>query len=87
MGLGSGVTLDFDRPGRPIDNASIEPLNGKFRAECLNANWFPSLGEARAKCEARRRDCNERRPHSGSGNDVPIRPHLAPGNPSQAAIR
>jgi len=47
-----GVTLDFSRPGKPTDNAFIESLNGKFRAECLNANWFLSLDEARRKCEA-----------------------------------
>jgi putative transposase len=59
-----GVTLDFSRPGKPTDNAFIESLNGKFRAECLNANWFMSLDEARRKCEAWRRDYNEVRPHS-----------------------
>lgn len=37
-----GVTLDFSRPGKPTDNAFIESMNGKFRAECLNANWFMS---------------------------------------------
>jgi putative transposase len=42
-----GVTLDFSRPGKPTANAFIESLNGKFRAECLNANWFLSLDEAR----------------------------------------
>ena len=47
-----GVTLDFSRPGKPTDNAFIESLNGKFRAECLNANWFLSLDEAQRKCEA-----------------------------------
>ena len=41
------------------DNAFIESFNGKFRAECLNANWFLSLDEARAKCEAWRRDLYE----------------------------
>lgn len=46
-----GVTPDFSRPRKPTDNAFIENLNGKFRAECLNANWFQSLGEARSKCE------------------------------------
>ena len=51
-----GVTLDFSRPGKPTDNAFIESFNGKFRVECLNANWFLSLDEARAKCEAWRRD-------------------------------
>ena len=44
-----GVTLDFSRPGKPTDNAFIESFNGKFRVECLNANWFLSLDEARAK--------------------------------------
>jgi putative transposase len=66
-----GVTLDFSRPGKPTDNAFIESLNGKFRAECLNAHWFMSLDDARAKCEAWRRDYNEVRPHSGIGNKPP----------------
>ena len=82
-----GVTLDFSRPGKPTDNAFIESLNGKFRAECLNANWFLGLDEARAKCEAWRRDYNEHRPHSAIGNEVPIRLHLAAGNLGQAAVR
>jgi putative transposase len=29
------VTLDFSWPGKPTDNAFIEPFNGEFRAECL----------------------------------------------------
>jgi len=36
-----GVTLDFSRPGKPTDNAFIESLNGKFRAECLNRSALP----------------------------------------------
>jgi transposase InsO family protein len=43
-----GVTLDFSRPGKSTDNAFIESFNGKFGAECLNANWLLSLDEARA---------------------------------------
>ena len=81
------VTLDFSRPGKPTDNAFIESLNGKFRAECLNANWFLSLDEARRKCEACRRDYNEVRPHSAIGNKVPIMLHRASGNPDQPAAR
>jgi putative transposase len=50
-----GVTLDFSRPGKPTDNAFIESLNGKFRAECLNAHWFMSLEDARRKMEDWRR--------------------------------
>ena len=67
-----GVVLDFSRPGKPTDNAFIESLNGKFRAECLNAHWFLSLDDARRKMEDWRRDYNEERPHSAIGNKPPI---------------
>ena len=77
-----GVTLDFSRPGKPTDNAFIESLNGKFRAECLNTNWFLSLDEARRKCEAWRRDYNEIRPHSAIGNKVPMELHRAVALPA-----
>ena len=40
MACQRGVTLDFSRPGKPTDNTFIEALNGRFRAECLNTNWF-----------------------------------------------
>lgn len=66
------VTLDFSRPGKPTDNAFIESLNGKFRAECLNTHWFMNLDDAVRKCEAWRRDYNEVRPHSAIGNKPPI---------------
>jgi putative transposase len=69
---GRDVTLDFSRPGKPTDNAFIESLNGKFRAECLNTHWFMSLDDAVRKCEAWRKDYNEVRPHSAIGNKVPI---------------
>jgi putative transposase len=82
-----GVTLDFSRPGKPTDNAFIESLNGKFRAECLNANWFMSLDEARRKCEAWRRDYNEVRPHSAIGNQVPAMLHRTARLPGQPAVR
>jgi putative transposase len=51
-----GVDLDFSRPGKPTDSAFIESFNGKFRAECLNAHWFLSLGDARTKMEEWRKD-------------------------------
>ena len=59
------VTLDFSRPGRPVDNAFIESFNGSFRDECLNTNWFLSLEDARRKS----------RP--GGGNTM-IGGHIAP---------
>ena len=66
------VVLDFSRPGKPTDNSFIESLNGKFRAECLNAHWFLTLDDARRKMEHGRRDYNEVRPHSAIGNKPPI---------------
>lgn len=66
------VVLDFSRPGKPTDNAYIESFNGKFRAECLNQHWFLSLDDARQKMEKWRRDYNEVRAHSATGNKPPI---------------
>jgi hypothetical protein len=31
---------------KPIQNAYAESFIGKFRDECLNENWFGSLGDA-----------------------------------------
>jgi hypothetical protein len=43
----NGVTMDFSRPGKPMDNAMIESFNGSFRDECLNIEFRPhgSLGD------------------------------------------
>ncbi|MBJ7579498.1 transposase, partial [Devosia sp. MC532] len=38
----------------------------------LNAHWFLSLDDARAKMEEWRKDYNEVRPHSAIGNKPPI---------------
>jgi putative transposase len=65
------VTLDFSRPGKPTDNAFIESFNGSFRDECLNANWFQSLSDAKAKIDAWRKEYNEFRPHSSLGDMTP----------------
>lgn len=79
------VELDFSRPGKPTDNAYIESFNGKFRAECLNAHWFLTLDDARAKMEEWRKDYNNVRPHSAIGNKPPaalIESVRAPSKPS-----
>jgi putative transposase len=68
----NNVTLDFSRPGKPTDNAYIEAFNGRFRAECLNAHWFLTLDDARAKLEDWRRYYNEERPHGAIGQRTPI---------------
>ena len=47
----SHVKLAFNRRGKPTNNASIEALNGRLRAECLNENWFLSPADATKKVE------------------------------------
>lgn len=41
----------------------MESFNGRLRQECLNANRFLSLDDAKAKISARQREYNESRPH------------------------
>lgn len=62
-----GVRLEFIQPGKPVQNAYIESFNGRLRDECLNANWFTSLHDARRKIETWRQDYNQQRPHSALG--------------------
>jgi putative transposase len=66
-----GVRLDFIQPGKPAQNAYIESFNGRLRDECLNANWFTSLSDARRKIENWRQDYNQQRPHSSLGYLAP----------------
>ncbi|MBB2962661.1 transposase InsO family protein [Methylobacterium sp. R2-1] len=65
--LDADTQLDFSRPGKPTDNALVESFNGRLRDECLNANWFLSLADARSKIETWRRQYNESRPHTALG--------------------
>jgi len=57
------VEIDFNRRGKPTDNAIVESFNGRFREGCLNTHWFHSLDDAKAKIDGWRWDYNERRPH------------------------
>ena len=66
------VKLDFIRPGRPMENGFIESFNGKLRDECLNAELFLDLVDARRKLDAWRQDYNQNRPHSSIGNLTPL---------------
>jgi putative transposase len=66
-----GVQLDFTRPGKPTDNGHIKSFNGRLRDECLNAQQFLSLADARQKIEAWRCDYNQVRPHGSLGHLTP----------------
>lgn len=66
-----GIPLIYIQPGKPVQNSFIESFNGRFRDECLNANWFENLSDARRKIEAWRQDYNQRRPHSALAYRTP----------------
>jgi hypothetical protein len=54
-----------------MQNGHVESFNGRLRDECLNANWFATLADARTKIEAWRVDYNEQRPHSSLNYQTP----------------
>jgi putative transposase len=66
-----GITLQFIRPGKPVENAYVESFNGRLRDECLNENWFATLDDARVTIERWRQQYNAGRPHSSLGNRTP----------------
>jgi len=65
------IKLANIEPGKPWQNGSNESFNGTFRKECLNAEIFGSLMEARVVIERWRRRYNERRPHSSQNYITP----------------
>ncbi len=67
----TGVRLRFIEPGKPVQNAFVESLNGKLRDECLNLHWFRSLRHAREEIERWHRHDNTERPHSALGDRTP----------------
>lgn len=66
-----GVGWHYIAPGKPVQNAFVESLNGRFRDECLNEHVFRGLPMARRIIEAWRIDYNGRRPHTSLGGFTP----------------
>jgi len=66
-----GITLQFIRPGTPIENCFIESFNGRLRDQCLNESWFFDLADAQRTIEAWRVAYNTARPHSALANLTP----------------
>ncbi|WP_129609178.1 MULTISPECIES: IS3 family transposase [Rhodoplanes] len=65
------VEWHYIAPGKPVQNAFVESLNGRFRDECLNEHVFRNLPAARRIIEAWRRDYNGHRPHTSLGGLTP----------------
>jgi putative transposase len=52
------IAMNHIKPGKPMQNGHIESFNGRLRDECLNANWFRNLLDARQKITIWRDDYN-----------------------------
>ena len=65
------IVSDNGAPGKPMQNAFVESLNGRLRDEFLNETLFTSLMQARLALEEWRRDYNHVRPHSRIGWQAP----------------
>jgi putative transposase len=63
-GLEWKIELRHIQPGRPMQNGHVESFHGRLREECLRANWFSNLFDARSKITDWRKEYNEIRPHS-----------------------
>lgn len=66
-----GIQMATIDPGSPWQNGSNESFNGTFRKECLNAEVFASLTEARVVIEQWRRRYNDHRPYSSQNYITP----------------
>jgi putative transposase len=82
------IRSDHIEPGRPMQNGFSESFNGRLRDECLNANWFWDLRDARMKIERWRAEYNQERPHSSLGYQTPAQFAAAqlPGGRAETAL-
>ena len=83
------IEWHYIAPGKPVQNAFIESLNGKLRDEPLNQTLFTSLVQTRAVLSAWKADYNNVRPHSALGNQSPAEyaDRGAPGPQRGGALR
>jgi putative transposase len=58
-------------PGKPWQNGSVESFHATFRRECLDAESFAHLREAKILIEQWRWEYNRQRPHSSLGYRSP----------------
>jgi len=68
----SGIDVALIEPGKPWQNGHNESFNGKFRDECLSAEWFRNRMEAKIVIEDWRNHYNTIRPHSSLNYCTPI---------------
>ena len=66
-----GVTLEFIKPGKPMQNGFIERFNRSYREAVLDMFVFQSLAEVREHTEKWLKEYNEERPHESLGHLTP----------------
>jgi putative transposase len=66
-----GVVLEFIKPGRPMQNGSIERFNRTYREAVLDQYVFNTLTEVREHTERWLKEYNEDRPHESLGDLTP----------------
>ena len=66
-----GTESLFITPASPWENGKCESFNGKFRDECLNAEYFRTLREAKVLVEMWRKQYNSFRPHRALSYQTP----------------
>jgi putative transposase len=66
-----GAQLDFSRPGKPTDNATIESFNASVRRECLSQHYFSTLAGAEVVLRSYRAEYNDHRTYSSLGDQTP----------------
>lgn len=69
--LASGSETATIDPGKPWQNGSVESFHSTLRRECLDAEWFANLREARILIEQYRWEHNTQRPNSSLGYRTP----------------
>jgi putative transposase len=75
-----GVTLEFIKPGKPMQNGFIERFNRSYREAVLDMYVFQNLLEVREQTEKWIKEYNEERPHESLGHLTP-REYLLTQNP------
>ena len=65
------VTLEFIKPGKPMQNGFIERFNRSYRQAVLDMYVFTTLNEVREQTEKWLKEYNEERPHDALGDMSP----------------
>ena len=68
----NGIKLHYIQPGKPIQNAFVESLSGKYIENCLSQHLFHSLAEACHIIEQWRYHYDHERPHSSLDYITPV---------------